>query len=473
LVEAYVNSIGGEPRAAESRAVFEVSGPASAASGALSSRPGRPPARSLGTWPRSGSADVAAAVEAALSSAESWRSLGSERRRAIVARAAEELAREPDPKGLFAARIGADPSEVSPHGRGIPAHLAPALDDPAAAVANPRAAEPGLLLFAPAWCELYESPALSLFSALLLGRTVVFMSDPHAPMIADAFAAALDRAGLPRGVLSVVHDDGDDALRAAFAGGAATWVVGSGYPGRVRRLEKLASCGPPADFGAGVRATARCFAELRILRSRTLVLDSGHDLDARADEVARHAFGRSATLSGQLAGQIARVVCPERRFSKFTETLLARLRSSADVLRPIPLVERASVDLLRRVRFLGLDENATLIFDGGDALANRSAGAPSSPAVAETRSPAPESTSRAPESSTRTPESASRTLGEDAILSPTVFTNVEERMRISSFGRPIPVLCLLRAGTDEDARAIAGRLDRDVPAEDLSLDPPE
>lgn len=451
-----MNSIGGEPRSAQSGAVFEVSGPASSAPVHSATRAGRPPARSLGTWPRSGSADVAAAVEAARSSAASWASLGPESRRTILSRAAEELARDPDPKSLFAARIGATPDEVAPHGAGIPERVERALADPAAAVANPRAASPGLLVFAPAWCGLYESPAAALFSALLLGRTAVFVSDPHAPMIADAFAHALDRAGLPRGVLSVVHDDGDDALRAAFATGAATWLVGSGYPGRVRRLEKLATSAPPADFGAGVHATGGLFVELGILRSRSLGLRSGEDFAARAEEIARSAFGRSATLSGQLPGQVARVVCPERSFSRFTETLLALLRSSTDVLRPIPLVERASVDLLRRVRFLGLDENATLIFDGGDALASRAASAPAPPAAearaAEARSPA---------------------ITEDAILSPTVFTNVEERMRIASFGRPIPVLCLLRAGTDEEARALAGRLDRDVPPEDLSLDPPE
>jgi acyl-CoA reductase-like NAD-dependent aldehyde dehydrogenase len=105
------------------------------------------------------------------------------------------------------------------------------------------------------------------------------------------------------------------------------------------------------------------------------------------------------------------------------------------------------------VRFLGLDENATLIFDGGDAVNGSAANGPEPTAQA----PAPRSSS----------------IGEDAILAPTVFTNVEERMRIASFGRPIPVLCLLRAGSDGEAEALSLRLDRDVPAEDLSLDPPE
>ncbi len=464
--------------------MFEVAGPVSGSSagtsashsGSSASAPGsashartsRTASRVIGVWPRSDAADVAAALGAARAAAAAWSSAGIETRRGILERAARELASAPDAENLLAARIGADPSEVAPHGDALVPRLAHALVDPAGVVSNPRAAEPGLCLFAPAWSELYESPAAALFALLLLGRTTIFVSDPHAPMIADAFAAAFERAHLPRGVLSVVHDDGDDALRAVFASGGPTYVLGSGYPGRIRRLEKLAASSGVSGFGAGAGARvaepdrgpdrstdrANCRAlDLRILRSRALSLRSSDDLDARAEEVERRSFGRSATFSGQLPGQLARVACPERSFSRFTEILLARLRKSADALRPIPLVEKSSADLLRRVRYLGLDENATLIFDGGDALNGN--GAHGSEAGAQ--GPAPRSSS----------------IGEDAILAPTVFTNVEERMRIASFGRPIPVLCLLRVGSDGEAESLALRLDRDVPAEDLALDPPE
>ena len=444
--------------------MFEVAGPAlpgTPASGTASSGPsvrsGRPVSRVLGTWPRSGASDVAAALGAARSAAASWSSAGIDRRRGILERAARELAAAPDPGNLLAARIGADPSEIAPHASGLPSRLARALADPSGVLQNVAAAEPGVALLAPAWCELFEAPSAALFALLLLGRTVVLVSDPHAPMIADAFAAAFEHADLSRGVLSVVHDDGEDVLRSVLGSGTATCVFGSGYPYRIRKLEKLAASGlrggdGATGFGAGVGSSPRA-AELRIVRSRSLSLRATDDLDARAEEVERRSFGRSETFSGQLPGQLARVVCPERAFSRFTELLLARLRRSADVLRPIPLVEKGSADLLRRVRFLGLDENATLIFDGSDA-ANGSAGA-----GAETHAPA-----TAPRSSS---------IGEDAILAPTVFTNVEERMRIASFGRPIPVLCLLRAGSDGEAEALAHRLDRDVPAEDLALDAPE
>ncbi len=360
------------------------------------------------------------------------------------------LALDPDPGSLLAARLALEPAELEPQFRSLPEVLERALRDPFAGFASRRIAEGGLLLFAPAWCELLSSAAASLFSALLLGRTVLFVSDAHAPMLADALSAALARAGLQAGVLSIVHDDRDDALRAAIASGAPTYTRASGYPTRVRRLERLATGSVRADFGAGVERSLTPAIDLCILRNRTAAFRTGEDPLARAAAIADEAFGRSTSLSGQLPGQVARVVCPERSFSVFTEALLARLRQSPDVARPVALVERESEDHIRRVRVLGLDEGATLIFDGEDFASKPVADA------------APPSASAA--------AAASPELAPDAILSPTVFTNVEERMRLALLGRPAPLLCLLRVESDEAAEALRRRLDRDVPAEDLALD---
>jgi acyl-CoA reductase-like NAD-dependent aldehyde dehydrogenase len=274
-------------------------------------------------------------------------------------------------------------------------------------------------------------------------------------MIGDALATALERAGLPKGVLSVVHDDGEDALRAALQSGAASYVRASGYPNRIRRLERLAAGGNGAEFGSGLSRSSTAAPgpalEMRILRSKTAVVRSAEDPAARAAEIVEGAFGRSASLSGQLPGQIGRVACSDRSFSKFTELLLAELRKSPDVSRPAPIVERESEDRLRRVRVLGLDEGATLIFDGedvdgGEQLIKEGAG--------------------------ETAPAASPRSQADAMLAPMVFTNVEERMRLTLLGRPLPLLCLLRVHDDAQGQALAERLDRDVPAEDLTLDAP-
>ncbi len=453
MVVAHGNCIGGERRPAQGGAVFEIAAPPI--------RPeGRP--RSLGTWPRSGAADVQSAVAAARASASAWSALGAAGRREILARAALELAGNPDPGGLLGTRLALEEGEIAAHFAPLVEVLDQALRSPFESFASRRIAEQGLLLLAPAWGELLASPAAALFSALLLGRTVLFVSDARAPMLADALAAALVRAGLPGGVLSVLHGDGEDVLRAAAASGATTYVLASGFPARARRLERLASTwpGPGAGvgpgFGEGVQSAAAPAFELHVLRSRSALVRSADDPIERATAVVEGAFGRSSSLSGQLPGQVARAICHERSFSRFTEAVLAALRRSPDVAHPAPLVDRESEDHLRRARVLGLDEGATLIFDAdsmGSASGPRESGS------------VPESADGDGDTTPRSPGA-----GGDAILAPTVFTNVEERMRLALLGRPAPILCLMRVESDERAIALARRLDHDVPAEDLSLD---
>jgi hypothetical protein len=198
----------------------------------------------------------------------------------------------------------------------------------------------------------------------------------------------------------------------------------------------------------------RAAADLRILRSRSLCLRSADDLAARAEEVERRSFGRSATFSGQLPGQLARVVCPERSFSRFTELLLARLRSSADVLRRSRSSRRAPSDLLRRVRFLGLDENATLIFDGSDAV-NGSAQAGPQPHAPADRS-------------ALVVDRGGCYPGPDRVHE-RGRADADRLVRQADPGPVPPARGERRGGRKPSPH----RLDRDVPAEDLALDAPE
>jgi acyl-CoA reductase-like NAD-dependent aldehyde dehydrogenase len=317
-----------------------------------------------------------------------WSGLSSADRRGILVRAAGDLARDPDPGGLLAGRLGVSPEELSFHFQDLPLRFGRALEDPASVFLDPKIREPGVLVLAPAWAELLAGPASALFAALALGRPVLLVSDPVTPAIAESIAGALERAGLPAGVLGVLHDDGEDALRAALGSPTPTYVLASGFPERLRRLERMAT-GP---------------ADLRALVSKGAVVPGTADLARAATEIVDAAFGRARTLSGQLPGQVGRVTVPPRVFSRFTEELLAVLRASEDLARPVPVVDRESEEELRRVRVLGLDEGATLIF---------------------------------------TPAGSPDDEG-DAILAPSVFTNVEERMRLASLARPASVLCLLR-----------------------------
>jgi len=414
LSELHGNTIGGERVPARSGGTFDV---------AAARRGPGDPGRSIGAFARSGAADVEAALLAAREAEGAWWRLGPAGRREILARAARDLADDPDPGGQIALRFGLSQDELSPHLQDLPVRLGRALEDPAAAFVDRRIIGRGLVVLAPAWGELVSAPASALLAALALGRAVLMVSDPVAPTIAESFAEALARAGLPAGVLGVLHDDGEDALRAALGSSVPTYVLASGFPERIRRLERMAARPGGARFGAGVSDDPGLALDLRTLRCRGAAVTGGGDLARLAAEIAEAAFGRSRTFSGQLPGQVGRVSVHRRAFSRFTEELLAVLRRSEDLDRPVPVVDRASEVELARARVLGLDEGATLIFDGR---------AQESPGAADAGEASPDD-------------------ADDAILAPSVFTNVEERMRLASLERPTSILCLLR-GDGETAK---------------------
>ncbi|MFN0006293.1 MAG: aldehyde dehydrogenase family protein [Planctomycetota bacterium] len=407
MTDLHGNTIGGERVPARSGGTFEVV--------AARRRPGEIP-RSIGRYARSGAADVEAALLASRQAEDAWWELGSAGRSEILVRAARDLSRDPDPGGRLALRLGVSEGELSSHLQDLPERLGRALEDPAASSLDPRIRERGLLVLAPAWAELVSGPASALFAALALGRTVLVVTDPVAPTIGDSFAVALARAGLPDGVLGVLHDDGLDALRAALGSAVPTFVLASGFPERVRRLERMTPRPGVTRFGAGVSDDPGLAVDLRILGSRSAAVAGDADLARRAAEIAESAFGRARTLSGQLPGQVGRVSIHPRVFSRFTEELLAVLRGSADLERPVPVVDEESQVELRRARVLGHDEGATLIFGGR---------APEAPVSGNGNEASPDDQ-------------------DDAILAPSVFTNVEQRMRLASLARPSSLLCLLR-----------------------------
>src|SRR6185436_20219292 len=115
------------------------------------------------------------------------------------------------------------------------------------------------------------------------------------------------------------------------------------------------------SFASAATADRASALDARWLRNRTHAIDADADVDLEARNVVALAFGRVAALSGQAPGQVARVACPVRSFSRFTEALLAALHAAPDVARPLPVVERDTTEHARRARELGIDEGATLV----------------------------------------------------------------------------------------------------------------
>ncbi|MEQ1895430.1 MAG: aldehyde dehydrogenase family protein, partial [Planctomycetota bacterium] len=224
----------------------------------------------------------------------------------------------------------------------------------------------------------------------LAARTPIVVSDGRLPEVADVLAAAAQASELPRGVLQVLHGPTRELLALALddpLGDGA--LVASGSLERMSELRRLCE-----RHGIDPRLAA--------LRAGAAEIMAGEDLARAAEELVERAFGRARTLGGQLSGALARVHCPARAFSRFSELLLETLAASPATRRPVPQIDGAALARAHAACELGLDEGATLIAGGEED-------------------------------------------GERRTFAPTVLTNVESYMESARRQEPVPVLCLLRA----------------------------
>ncbi len=339
------------------------------------------PARALGSWPRSDGEELALVREAWERPPSSW---PLAERRAALARAAARLAADEACAAACAARLALGKDEWHAHVEGL---------EPPVAYAPGRESREAVCLVAPHWSELVRGPWQALAGALLDGRRVLLFADERLPAAPAALVAALLAEGVPSDALALLHGADAGLVEEALALPGARALVASGGASRLGRLRR-----------AALRRGGALELRLALVQGGERTLEASDDLERAACEVARDAFGRARALSGQLGGALARVVCPERRLSRFTALLLAELERSPDVARPLPFASDEEAGAARRARALGLDEGATAIFDA-------------------------------------TPLDAAGPARAHAA----VFTNVEPTMELARLSEPAPVLRLLRA----------------------------
>lgn len=350
-------------------------------------RAARGPQEVMALYPMSGPGDVERALEAARAAAPGWNALRASARGACLAAAHRNLASQAELFALGARALGLLSEEIAPF------QLAPRSEE----APRPCGVAPGagIALVAPHWSESAAEIFADVATELVLGRAAALAADPRMPCAAEAVGRALLSAGIPPGAISVLF--GLDEAALASLARAARAIHSRGDRRAIARLRRSVEDG------------GTCEMRLSRLRSGTCELALGADLDRAALEVVERAFGRTATLSGQRAGALARVHCPEHLFSDFTARLLATLEASPAALDPLPLVDRQALASVRATWATGLDEGATLIF-GGEGFLERG--------VAEGNT--------------------------DRRVFPTVFTNVELASELARRVEPEPVLALLR-----------------------------
>ena len=348
----YQNYIGGEWVDASDGGTFEVKDPAN---GEL-----------LGVFPESTKEDVDRAVKAARAAYDKWRLMPAPHRGEILFKAAEimverkeDLAREMTREmGKVLAETRGDVQEaidmlyyMGGEGRRLFGEVVPSeLPDMFAMSTRIPVGVVGAIT---PWNFPIAIPSWKLAPALVCGNTVVLKPAEDTPLLAQRFVDLLAEAGLPEGVVNIVHGYGETAGAAlvrhpdvpviTFTGSRETGVVVTHAAADNLKHVHL-------ELGG---------------KNAIIVLDDA-DLDLAVEGIVWSAFG----TSGQRCTAASRVVAHE----KIYDALQSRLVERAEAMRLGPgweddtdlgpVINRAAIEKIHSYTKIGRDEGATLLTGG-------------------------------------------------------------------------------------------------------------
>jgi aldehyde dehydrogenase (NAD+) len=247
-------------------------------------------------------------------------------------------------------------------------------------------------------------PSWKSLPALVAGNTVVLKPSEETPGCATAYVECLVDAGVPEGVVNLVHGTGEEAGAALVAHPDVPTLsfTGSGATGR-------------AIQAVAAPMLKRVHMELGG-KNGVVVLDDA-DLDFATKAILWSAFG----TTGQRCTAASRVIVHERVHDALLERLVAGARRLVmgdgwkDGVQVGPLVRREALEKVERYVKIGLDEGARLACGGRRATTGA--------------------------------------LAKGFFFEPTIFTGVRPEMRIAQeeiFG---PVTALMRVGSLDEAIA--------------------
>jgi aldehyde dehydrogenase (NAD+) len=353
--KSFKNFIGGDWVDAASGETFETTVPATG--------------ETLGTFPKSGPEDVDRAVEAAKAAFEEWRLVPAPKRGEILFRFGQLLADQKDELALLMARemgkvlpeAAGDVQEaidmsfyMGGEGRRLFGHTTPSeLRDKF----NMSVRQPiGVVGVITPWNFPIAIPSWKIAPALVCGNTVVFKPATDTPLLGERFVELLVEAGVPAGVVNIVH-----------GGGGA---VGD----RLVRHPDVPVITLTGSRETGVEVMRNAADNLKHVhlelggKNAIIVLDDA-DLDPAVDGIVWSAFG----TSGQRCTAASRVIVQEGAY----EELQSRLVAAAEKLRlgpgweegvdVGPVINRRALEKIHSYTEIGTDEGAKLL-TGGEAV---------------------------------------------------------------------------------------------------------
>jgi len=205
--KTYKNYIGGEWVDSESGETFESVSPADG--------------KTIGVFPKSGPEDADRAVDAAKAAYEEWRLVPAPKRGEVLFRFAHLLAENKDEltdlmtheMGKVRAEAGGDVQEaidmsyyMAGEGRRLFGQTTPSelRDKCNMSVRRPI----GVVGVITPWNFPIAIPSWKIAPALVCGNTVVFKPATDTPALGERFVELLEEAGLPAGVINIVHGGG-------------------------------------------------------------------------------------------------------------------------------------------------------------------------------------------------------------------------------------------------------------------------
>lgn len=406
MPESYRNLIGGKWTDAETKKTIESINPADTDD-------------VVGLVPASTSADVDRAVEAAKRAYPEWRATPAPKRGEILFRAAEILKARKDVLGRLVTR---EMGKILPEGLGdvqeaidmayymagegrrlsgetVPSELP---DKDCKSIRVPI----GVFALITPWNFPIAIPSWKLFPALIAGNTAVFKPSSYTPVAAAMLAGILQEAGLPDGVVNLVHGHGEEvgeylATHPGIDGVSFTGStdVGARLAGICGTLDKEISC----EMGG---------------KNPIIVMD-----DARLDLAVEGALWAGFGTTGQRCTAASRVIVDEKIYDEFLDRFARaaqRLRLGNGLEAGVdvgPLINKTQMEKVLGHIDTGKKEGARLVSGG----VRRTEGA----------------------------------LAKGYFIGPTIFAGVDQRMRIAQeeiFG---PVVAVIKASGLEDAIGIA------------------
>jgi acyl-CoA reductase-like NAD-dependent aldehyde dehydrogenase len=356
--KTFKNFIGGEWVDAASGETFESASPATG--------------ETLGVFPKSGPADVDRAVAAAKAAFEDWRLVPAPERGSILYRFANLLAEQKGEltdlmtreMGKVKAEAGGDVQEaidmslyMAGEGRRLFGQTTPSelRDKFNMSVRMPI----GVVGAITPWNFPIAIPSWKIAPALVCGNTVVFKPATDTPLLGERFVELFVEAGLPPGVLNIVH-----------GGGGAVGDRLVKHPDvRVITLTGSRETGVEVMRNA---AEGLKHVHLELGGKNAIIVLDDADLDLAVEGIVWSAFG----TSGQRCTAASRVIVQ----SGVYEQVQSRIVAAAEAMRlgpgweddtdVGPVINRAAIEKIHDYTGIGKDEGAKLLTGGEVASGN-------------------------------------------------------------------------------------------------------